>query len=147
MMARPGRLPREEQTLPPNIQRALAARASGSNWNDAAEVGNITPANLRKWRKHPDAAWYLQECVLHNIEDANSFIADHAPALAQRLVELGLDRNTRPYAAIQAISESFKILSTNIADRENREELKTIKAALDRLEGVNTVDIYAESES
>ena len=110
MMARPGRLPREEQTLPPNIQRALAARASGSNWNDAAEVGNITPANLRKWR-------------------------------------LGLDRNTRPYAAIQAISESFKILSTNIADRENREELKTIKAALDRLEGVNTVDIYAESES
>ena len=146
-MARPGRLPREEQTLPPNIQRALAARASGSNWNDAAEVCNITPANLRKWRKHPDAAGYLQECVLHNIEDANSFIADHAPALAQRLVELGLDRNTRPYAAIQAISESFKILSTNIADRENREELKTIKAALDRLEGVNTVDIYAESES
>ena len=146
-MARPGRLPREEQTLPPNIQRALAARASGSNWNDAAEVGNITPANLRKWRKHPDAAGSLQECVLHNIEDANRFIADHAPALAQRLVELGLDRNTRPYAAIQAISESFKILSTNIADRENREELKTIKAALDRLEGVNTVDIYAESES
>ena len=146
-MARPGRLPREEQTLPPNIQRALAARASGSNWNDAAEVGNITPANLRKWRKHPDAAGYLQECVLHNIEDANAYIADHAPALAARLVELGLDRNTRPYAAIQAISESFKILSTNIADRENREELKTIKAALDRLEGVNTVDIYAESES
>ena len=53
------------------------------------------------------------------------------------------------FPAIQAISESFKILSTNIADRENREELKTIKAALalDRLEGVNTVDIYAESES
>ena len=147
MMARPGRLPREEQTLPPNIQRALAARASGSNWNDAAEVGNITPANLRKWRKHPDAAGYLQECVLHNIEDANAYIADHAPALAARLVELGLDRNTRPYAAIQAISESFKILSTNIADRENREELKTIKAGLDRLEGVNTVDIYAESEN
>ena len=146
MMARPGRLPREEQTLPPNIQRALAARASGSNWNDAAEVGNITPANLRKWRKHPDASGYLQECVLHNIEDANAYIADHAPALAARLVELGLDRNTRPYAAIQAISESFKILSTNIADRENREELKTIKAALDRLEGINTVDIYYETE-
>ena len=92
-------------------------------------------------------AGYLQECIQHNIEDANTYIADHAPALAARLVELGLDRNTRPYAAIQAISESFKILSTNIADRENREELKTIKAALDRLEGVNTVDIYAESES
>ena len=50
-MAKPGRLPREEQTLPPNIQKALAARASGSNWNEAAEVGKITPVNLRKWRK------------------------------------------------------------------------------------------------
>ena len=75
------------------------------------------------------------------------FIANVSTAWIARLVALGLDRNTRPYAAIQAISESFKILSTNIADRENREELKTIKAALDRLEGVNTVDIYAESES
>ena len=84
-MAKPGRLPREEQTLPPNIQKALAARASGSNWNEAAEVGNITPVNLRKWRKHPDAAGYLQECIQHNIEDANSYIADHAPALAARL--------------------------------------------------------------
>ena len=145
-MAKPGRLAREEQTLPPNIQKALAARASGSNWNEAAEVGKITPVNLRKWRKHPDAAGYLQECIQHNIEDATSYIADNAPALAVRLVELGLDRTTRPYAAIQAIAESFKIMSNNIADRENREELRTIKAALDRLEGVSTVDIYAESE-
>jgi len=37
-------------------------------------------------------------------------------------------------------------MSNNIADIENREELRTIKAALDRLEGVSTVDIYAESE-
>ena len=146
-MAKPGRLPREEQTLPPNIQKALAARASGSNWNEAAEVGKITPVNLRKWRKHPDAAGYLQECIQHNIEDANSYIADHAPALAARLVELGLDRTTRPYAAIQAIAESFKIMSNNIADRENREELREIKTALDRLEGANTFDIYAESDN
>ena len=37
-------------------------------------------------------------------------------------------------------------MSSNIADRENREELRTIKASLDRLEGANTFDIYAESE-
>ena len=110
-------------------------------------IEGLTLRALKQWRKHPDAAGYLQECVLHNIEDANTYIADHAPALAERLVELGLDRNTRPYAAIQAISEIFKIMSNNIADRENREELKSIKSALDRLEGVNTLDIYAESES
>ena len=32
-----------------------------------------------------------------------------------------------------------------IADRENREELKAIKSALDRLEGGSTFDIFAES--
>ncbi len=34
----------------------------------------------------------------------------------------------------------------NISDKEKREELRTIKAALDSLEGISTVDIYAESE-
>ncbi len=62
-MAKPGRLPREEQTLPPNIQKALAARASGSNWNEAAEVGKITPVNLRKWRKHPDAENFINHAI------------------------------------------------------------------------------------
>ena len=33
-----------------------------------------------------------------------------------------------------------------IADRENREELREIKTGLERLEGANTFDIYAESE-
>ena len=68
-------------------------------------------------------------------------------SLAARLVELGLDRTTKPYAAIQAIAESFKFMSNNIADRENVEELRAIKSALDRLEGANTFDIYAESEN
>ena len=35
----------------------------------------------------------------------------------------------------------------NISDSGNREELKIIKSALNRLEGTNTNDIYAESES
>ncbi len=60
-------------------------------------------------------------------------------------MQLGIDRTTRPYAAIQAIAESFKIMSNNIADRENREELRAIKSALDRLEGGSTFDIFAES--
>jgi len=37
-------------------------------------------------------------------------------------------------------------MSNNIAYRENREELREIKTALDRLEGANTFDIYAESK-
>ena len=51
------------------------------------------------------------------------------------------------HRAIQVITESFKVISNNIADRENREELKSIKSALDRLEGANTYDIFAESDN
>ena len=42
----------------------------------------------------------------------------------------------------------FQELSCNqyITDREIREELRTTKAELDRLEGGSTFDIYAESE-
>ena len=42
-----------------------------------------------------------------------------------------------------AIAESFKIISNSIVDRENREELRTIKDELDRLEGGTAFDIFA----
>ena len=144
-MARPGRIPREEQTLPPNIQKCFITRANGANWEESAKAGGTTAQNLRKWRNHPDAGSFMQQCIQANLMEANTFISDNAPALAARLVEIGLDRSTRPYAAIQAIAESFKIISNNIADKENRDELKEIKQALDKLEGGNTYDIFAET--
>ena len=58
-----------------------------------------------------------------------------------------VSRAERKRRRCDAIAESFKIMINNIADRENREELRTIKAALDRLEGGTTFDIFAESES
>ena len=48
---------------------------------------------------------------------------------------------------VNAMAESFKIMINNIGDRENREELRTIKAAFDRLEGGTAFDIFAESEN
>ena len=46
---------------------------------------------------------------------------------------------------IQVIAESFKIISNSLDDKENSEELKGIKAALDKLEHTNTYDIWAET--
>ena len=48
---------------------------------------------------------------------------------------------------VVVLDGSFNKISKYYADRENREELKGIKTALDRLEGANTFDIYAESEN
>ena len=74
-------------------------------------------------------------------------IKDHKSLQDSRILLVEDDKSIRLTGSETLSSEGFKIMSNNIADRENREELKTIKAALDRLEGVNTVDIYAESES
>ena len=51
-----------------------------------------------------------------------------------------------PYLVIQTIREIFKIVSRKITARDNREEWRTIKAALDSLKGGTTFDIFAESE-
>ncbi len=49
-------------------------------------------------------------------------------------IHLGLSPDVRPYAAIQAISECFKILQQGIIDKNNRNELNKIREALDQLE-------------
>ena len=134
-MAKPGRLPREEQTLPPNIQKALAARASGSNWNEAAEVGNITTVNIRKWRKHPDAENFINYAINSSLEESLGSLAQATPALANRLIKIALDEKTRGYTCVSAIQTAFSILQSGIIDRENKSELKKLREAMERIEG------------
>jgi len=122
-------------TLPPNIQRSFIAIASGANYIQAAEIGGTSTANLRKWRQHPDAESYIQEAINTNLSTSHSKFADAAPKLAERLIHLALDEKVKAYAQITAISECFKILQQGITDKENREELKKIREALDALEG------------
>ena len=57
-----------------------------------------------------------------NLGESHSKFADTAPALAERLIHLELSPDVRPYAAIQAISECFKILQQGIIDKNNREK-------------------------
>ena len=68
-------------------------------------------------------------------------VADAAPALAERLIHLGLSPDVRPYAAIQAISECFKILQQGIIDKNNQEEINKIRTALEQLERTGQTDI------
>ncbi len=134
-MTKRGKKRREELPLPPNIQRSFIAIASGANYIQAAEIGQTSTANLRKWRQHPDADSYIQEAINTNLSTSHSKFADAAPKLAERLIHLALDEKVKAYAQITAISECFKILQQGITDRENREELKKIREALDALEG------------
>ena len=135
MPRRRGKLRREEQTLPPNIQRAFVARANGANWKEAAEIGGIGTENLRAWRQHPDAQSYIDQAISLNLSESHSKLADASPKLAERLIHLALDPKVRAYAQISAIAECFKIMQQGITDRQNREEMAKIREALDALEG------------
>ena len=130
-----GKLRREQQTLPPSVQKAFIAHANGANWKEAAEIGGIGTEYLRQWRKHPDAADYIQTAIESNLGESHSKLGDAAPKLADRLIELALSKDVRAYAQITAISECFKIMQQGITDRQNREEMAKIREALDALEG------------
>tara|TARA_E500000331_G_scaffold226609_1_gene216937 strand:+ start:514 stop:972 length:459 start_codon:yes stop_codon:yes gene_type:complete len=130
-----GKLKREQQSLPPNIQRAFIARANGANWIESAAIGETTTQNLREWRRHPDADNYIQEAINMNLSESHQKFSDSAPALAQELIDIALDKKTRAYAKVTAIDTAFKILQQGITDRENRKEMAKIREALDALEG------------
>ena len=139
-----GKLRREQQTLPPSVQKAFIAHASGANWKEAAEIGGIGTEYLREWRKHPDAADYIQSAIDSNLSESHSKLADASPKLAERLIHLALDPKVRAYAQISAIAECFKIMQQGITDRQNREEIQKIREALNSLEAgkpANVIDI------
>ena len=121
--------------LPANIQKAFVARANGANWIEAASVAETTTQNLREWRRHPDADNYIQEAINMNLCESHQKFSDSAPALAQELIDIALDKKTRAYAKVTAIDTAFKILQQGITDRENRKEMQKIREALDALEG------------
>ena len=130
-----GKRSRENQELPPVVKKALILRASGSSWVDAAAAVGTSAANLREWRKHPDADGFLQEAIKSNLEQAHSLLADAAPRLAMRLVELGLDPKVKAYAQISAISEVFKVLQQGVIDKEQADQIKAIRSTLEQIEG------------
>ena len=132
---------REEQELPSHIKQALVFRSGGMNCKQSAEAVGIKYETLLKWMKHPDAQSYLDECDNQLLAKATSQIAEAAPMLANRLIELSLSKDVKPYAQIQAITASFNILQQNIINKENREQIKRIRDSLDALEGHSVVDI------
>ena len=72
---------------------------------------------------------------LHRLEQAHTLLADAAPRLAMRLVELGLDPKVKAYAQISAISEAFKVLQQGVIDKEAQDQIRAIKETLGQLEG------------
>ena len=88
---------------------------------DQSFAVGTSAANRREWREHPDADGFLQEAIKSNLEQAHTLLADVAPRLAMRLVELVLDPKVKAYAQISAISEAFKVMQQGVVDKEHQD--------------------------
>ena len=125
--------------IPENVRRGLIAKGEGATWEECAEIAKVSRYELQQWRAHPDADNLISTAINYHLEEALGTIAAAAPTLAKRLVDIGLSSSTRPYTAVDAIKISLTFLQGGVIDRENKQEIKKIRKALEQLEGEPSV--------
>ena len=113
----------------------LIAKGEGATWDVAAKLAKTTRYEMQQWRAHPDAEAIITTSFNLCLEEAYGVIANAAPALSKRLVEIGLDPKTKAYAATPAIMGCMSILQEGVVNRQNRLEMKKIREAIERIEG------------
>ena len=55
---------------------------------------------MQQWRNHPDAESLIQLFMNMSLESSYYYIAKASPALAERLVSIGLDPKVKGYTAV-----------------------------------------------
>ena len=91
-----GRPPIEEIPLPPHVQRALTLRSGGASWKDAAAAVDMDYRTLRRYvRAHPDSLQFLEEQTKDHLDQSHSVLIGSTPAVAERLLQIALDPNTK----------------------------------------------------
>ena len=139
---RNGRPTIKEIPLPPHVQRALVIRSNGSTWKVAAESVGMDYRTLRKYvRDHPDANEFLERQTQDALDQSHSKLIAATPLAAQRLIDVINDESNRGYVVVQAVESLFRIIDRGITDRENREQLRKIREALEALEGGKAPEI------
>ena len=128
--------------IPENIRRGLIAKGEGATWEVAAKLAKTTRYEMQQWRSHPDAEAIINTSFNLCLEEAYGVLANAAPALSKRLVEIGLDPKTKAYAATPAIMGCMSILHEGVVNRQNKLEMRKIRESIERLEGVlQAIDI------
>ena len=121
--------------IPENIRRGLIAKGEGATWEVAAKLAKTTRYEMQQWRSHPDAEAIINTSFNLCLEEAYGVLANAAPALSRRLVEIGLDPKTKAYAATPAIMGCMSILHEGVVNRQNKLEMRKIRESIERLEG------------
>ena len=137
-----GRPPISESPLDEGVKQALTYRSNGKSWRESAELANMKYTKLRRWvLENPAAQTFLEERTQDNLDQSHSVLIAAAPKVAERLVEIALDRKTKGYSAVSACEALFRIIDKGITDREQAESLREIRAALHAIEGGRVIDL------
>ena len=131
-----------DEELPPRIKTALAHAAGGASWQEAAELIGIRPGTLRRYARESRGIEFVDSLIREQLSTANATLVSAAPRLAQELIEIALDKGNKAYSRIQAISEVFKIIDTNVVASEQRRQLNAIRQQLQNLED-GTIELQA----
>ena len=79
--------------------------------------------------------------LLNQLDNLCVQLIASAPAVAERLLQIALDPNTKNYAAVSACQAVFAIIDKGVTDRENAAQLRAIRESLNALEGEKIINI------
>ena len=111
------------------------AKGEGATWETTAKLAKTTRYEMQQWRSHPDADAIINTAFHSCLEETYGVLANAAPALSRRLVEIGLDPKTKAYATTLAILGCMSILQEGVVNRQNKLEMRKIRESIERLEG------------
>jgi hypothetical protein len=136
-----GRPPREGSDMPPRIQHALILRAGGMSWIKAAEQAGVCISSLHSWKSTPAARDFLNAEIKESLSLAHSKLMATAPAVADELLNVAMDRSEKGYVRVQAAEAVFRVIQNGVIDTEMRAQLGSIRQQLAALEQGQVIDV------
>ena len=137
-----GRPPIAESPLAEDVKQALVYRSQGKTWKQSAQLANMKYEKLRRWvAGNPAATDFLEQVTQENLNTSHSVLIASATKVAERLIELALDRKTKAYKSVSACEAVFRIIDKGLVDRAQAEDLKEIREMLHAIEGGRVIEM------
>ena len=137
-----GRPTREESgEIPPKVRAALTLRAAGHSWKQCSDMTGASYRNLLKWKDLPIAEAYVEEKVKEALAGTYNKLISAGPAVADRLLSIALNPETKSYAAVSACEAVIRSIERGVLDREMREHITKLREQMAQLEHGRPIDV------
>ena len=97
--------------------------------------------NLLKWKDLPIAEAYVEEKVKEALAGTYNKLISAGPAVADRLLSIALNPETKSYAAVSACEAVIRSIERGVLDREMREHITKRREQMAQLEHGRPIDV------